>query len=67
MLRVFFVLETNWTCFEILCPKIIVPSQRVVRVFFDLGFLPDSLFFQCMEHKINKNIPRDFFHEVTGS
>ena len=38
MLRVFFVLDTNWTCFEILCPKIIVPSQRVVRVFFDLGF-----------------------------
>ena len=44
MLRVFFVLDTNWTCFEILCPKIIEPSQRVVRVFFDLGFLPDSFF-----------------------
>jgi hypothetical protein len=44
MLRVFFVLDTNWTCFEILCPKIIEPSQRVVRVFFDLGFCLTAFF-----------------------
>jgi len=44
MLRVFFVLDTNWTCFEILYPKIIEPSQRVVRVFFDLDFCLTAFF-----------------------